>query len=411
MRSSQPLSPRLPRTGIRIAESRRLTPSPSSDQDCSSTAFKVLGRLFNDVRLTFSFERQSRDVLGFSQVGCIKLDKGGKAMNEPRPKVAIIATGGTIASAGEHSLDIIEYDKDIYTAERLLEEIPEARRVADLLVVSHVTIGSDAIGPNDWLTLHRKIEATAREHPDVGGFVVTHGTATLEETAYFLNLTLKIDRPVVVVGAQRPITGLSTDGPMNLVGAIRLAGCEAARGLGVLVVLNDEIHAAREVTKGSVFRLDAFRTPDFGVLGHTDLDEIRIYRQPTRRHTVASEFDLSEIETLPQVGVVASYAGADGVAVEAFVASGAKGLVISSLAPGMVPPAQTCALRKAVEQGVVVAYSCRAGAGRVLKFYIYQVEGSIVTDNLNPQKARVLLMLALTRTTQAEEIQRMFNEY
>ena len=332
-------------------------------------------------------------------------------MNNHLPKVAIIATGGTIASAGEHSLDIVEYDKDIYAAERLLQEIPEARGVADLLVVSHVTIGSDAIGPADWLTLHEKIEATAREHPDVSGFVITHGTATLEETAYFLNLTLKVDRPVVVVGAQRPITGISTDGPMNLLGAIRLAACEAARGLGVLVILNEEIHAARDVTKGSVFRLDAFRTPDFGVLGHTDLDDIRIYRQPTRRHTVGTEFDLSAVETLPTVGIVASYAGADRVAVEAFVAAGVEGLVVSSLAPGMAPPGQTSALRQAVEQGVVVAYSCRAGAGRVLKFHIHQVQGSIVADNLNPQKARVLMMLALTRSSQAEEIQRMFGEY
>ena len=332
-------------------------------------------------------------------------------MSNQLPTVAIVATGGTIASAGEHSLDIVEYSKDIYTAERLLEEIPEARDAANLVVVSQDTIGSDAIGPDDWLKLHQKIESTARQHPQVDGFVITHGTATLEETAYFLNLTLKLDKPIVVVGAQRPITGISTDGPINLVSAIRLAASDRARGLGVLVVLNDEIHAARDVTKRSVFRLNAFQTPDFGVLGHTDLDDIVIYRRPTRRHTVTSEFDLSEVGTLPRVEIVSSYAGADGVAVDAFVEAGAKGLVVASLAPGLAPPLQTTALQRAVERGVVVAYSCRAGAGRVLKFHLHQVEGSLVADNLSPQKARILLMLALTRSSQAEKIQPLFREY
>ena len=332
-------------------------------------------------------------------------------MSNQLPKVAVIATGGTIASVGEHSLDIIEYQKDIYDAERLLREIPEASAVAELLVVSQDTIGSDAIGPVEWLELHRNIEATARTNPDVRGFVVTHGTATLEETAYFLSLTLKVDRPVVVVGAQRPITGISTDGPINLLSAIRLAASEAAKGLGVLVVLNDEIHAARAVTKGSGFRLNAFQTPDFGVLGHTDMDEIFIYRRPTRCHTVTSEFDLRGVETLPRVDIVSSYAGADGVLVDALVEAGVQGLVVASLAPGLAPPLQTAALREAVRCGVVVAYSCRAGAGRVLKFYKHQAEGSIVADNLSPQKARVLMMLALTRTSVSAEIQRMFGEY
>ena len=332
-------------------------------------------------------------------------------MSDHLPTVAIVATGGTIASAGEHSLDIIEYSKDIYPPERLLEEIPEARETANLVVVSQDTIGSDAIGPDDWLKLHQKIESTAREHPEVDGFVITHGTATLEETAYFLNLTVKIDKPIVVVGAQRPITGISTDGPINLVNAIRLAASKVARGLGVLVVLNDEIHAARDVTKRSVFRLNAFQTPDFGVLGHTDLDEILIYRRPTRRHTTNSEFDLSAVRKLPRVEIVSSYAGADGVAVDAFVEAGAVGLVVASLAPGTAPPEQSAALARAVDRGVVVAYSCRAGAGRVLKFHIQQVKGSIVADNLSPQKARILLALALTRVSKTAAIQDMFGQY
>ena len=327
------------------------------------------------------------------------------------PTVAIIATGGTIASAGEHSLDIVEYNKDIYEAHRLLDEIPEACTAAELVIVSQNTIGSDAIGPPDWLALHQTIESTALEHPQVDGFVVTHGTATLEETAYFLNLTLKVDKPVVVVGAQRPITGISSDGPINLLNAVRLAASERARGLGVLVVLNDEIHAARDVSKRSVFRLNAFHSPDFGVLGHMDLDDILIYSRTTVFYTIDSEFDLQAVGQLPRVDVVTSYAGSDGVAVEAFVEAGAKGLVVASLAPGLAPPSQTLALRGAIDSGVIVVYSCRAGAGRVLKFQIHQVQGSIVADNLTPQKARVLLMLALTRYTDANDIQTLFSRY
>ena len=178
------------------------------------------------------------------------------------------------------------------------------------------------------------IHRVAAERPDIAGFVITHGTATLEETAYFLHLALKTDKPVVLVGAQRPASALSTDAGMNLLGAIRVASAEAARGLGVLVVLNDEIQSAREVTKTSTYRLQTFRSPDFGALGHIDGDGVHIYRHPMRRHAPDTEFDVSKLDGLPRVDIAYSYAGADGTVVDALVAAGARGIVSAGLAPG-----------------------------------------------------------------------------
>jgi L-asparaginase len=327
------------------------------------------------------------------------------------PKVALIGTGGTIGSTGFHSLDLVEYLGPMLSIQELLAKVPECFEVADIVTVEHSVISSDAIGISDWLSLTRLIETTAREHADLAGIVVTHGTATMEETAYFLNLALNVDIPVVIVGAQRPITGLSSDASMNLFSAMRVAASEAVRGLGVLVVMNEQIHAARDVTKRAVFRLDAFESPSFGVLGHTDLDAIHIYRTPVRKHTTETEFSVGERQSLPRVDIVSSYADADGAAVEAFVAAGARGLVVSALAPGAAPPKQNGALLKAIDAGVAVVYTTRAGAGRTLKLAESQARGSITADNLNAQKARVLLMLALIEDADAARLQRIFDTY
>lgn len=334
-------------------------------------------------------------------------------MQQTNPRVAMIGTGGTIASMGDHPLEVITYIRHgrILDAEALLARVPDVQRVADVEAVPFSAVPSTAVAPRDWLALVEAIHRVAAEQPDTAGVVVTHGTASLEETAYFLNLTLKTDLSVVVTGAQRPATGLSGDGPMNIVGAVRAAGSPAARGLGVLVLLNDELQAAREVTKTSTMRLQTFRSPDFGILGHVDEDGVHIYRRPVRRHAPDTEFCVEGLDALPRVDVVLSYAGADGFAIDAAVAAGAKGIVASGFAPGLVPPAQLEALGKAREQGVVVVQSTRAGSGRVIHIDSRQVEGVVTGDNLNPWKARVLLMLALTRSSEPREIQRMFNTY
>lgn len=329
------------------------------------------------------------------------------------PKVAIIGTGGTISSIGHGPLDLLDYPHtgEKMTVEQLVAKFPVVREAAELTLVPYKAVGSTEIAPPNWLDLTRIVHETVAADPSLDGVVITHGTATTEETAYFLNLSLKVAQPVVVVGAQRPASAESGDAALNLYNAIRVAAAPQSRGMGALVMLNDEIQAAREVTKTSTLRLQTFRTADFGVLGHADGDQICYYRQPMRRRMPDTEFDLREIAELPRVDISYSYGGVDGTAVRAFVEAGAKGIVAASFAPGMSHPAEVAALEEAVGQGVHVVVSTRAGSGRVTQRKAMDDRGFIAADNLIPQKARILLMLALTRTNDRDEIIRMFAEY
>lgn len=334
-------------------------------------------------------------------------------MTSDKPLVAAIGCGGTISSLGRDSTDVLDYPD--FGRKMPIDEVvgryPEIGAVATVLPVPFRSVGSTAIGPAEWLELTALIHRLAAERPEIAGFVVPHGTATLEETAYFLNLSLKTDKTVVLVGAQRPASALSSDAGMNLLSAVRTASAPAARGLGVVVVLNDEIQAAREVTKSSTYRLQTFRSPDFGLLGHVDGDAIEIYRRPARRHAPDTEFDLNGLTTLPRVDIALSYGGADGAAVESFVASGARGIVSAGLAPGIPAPLEKAALERARDRGVVIVQTSRAGSGRVAPRRYLREARIVAGDNLNPQKARVLLTLALTRTSDVDEIQRMFATY
>ncbi len=337
-------------------------------------------------------------------------------MSAPRrPSIAVIGTGGTIASVGGHGLELVRYidRRQMLPIDELLARTPELAQVARVTPVAHDVLQSHGIGPGDWLALASRIHALVAERPELDGIVITHGTATLEETAYFLNLALRVDVPVVLVGAQRPATAVSGDGPLNLVNAVRTAGSPHARGMGVMIVLNDEIQAAREGTKTSTLRLQTFRSPDFGALGHADADAdgVAFYRAPLRRRAPDTEFDVSDIEALPRVDVVHAYAGADGALVRACVDAGAQGIVAAGFAPGLVPPAQLEALNEAVRAGVAVAHCSRVGSGRVPGLGASHAPGSVTTDNLTPQKARILLMLGLTRTRDREGLQRMFDTY
>jgi L-asparaginase len=292
-------------------------------------------------------------------------------------------------------------------ADEILARWPETALVADVIAVRYRNIVSPAINFTDWKALAALCQQLVQDHPDLAGIVIGHGTATLEETAYFLNLTVKVSIPVVIVGAQRPSSGLSTDAGLNLVNAIRVAASPDARDMGVLVMLNDEIHAAREVTKTATMRLQTFRTPDFGVHG----DAVAFYRRPIRRHAPDTEFDAAAIEALPRVDISYSYAGGDGVAVTAFMAAGAKGIIAAGFAPGFCPPAEIEALTEAAAQGIVVVQSTRAGSGRVFRGTKLRQAGFLIADNLNPQKARILLALALTVTHDPDTIARMFRTY
>ena len=217
--------------------------------------------------------------------------------NDIKPRVAVIGTGGTIASVGKGPLDILDYgaNQTMLHVDEIIDRFPEIHQVAEVIPVRFEAIPSPNVFFPEWKALVARIETLMQEVENLAGIVVTHGTATLEETAYFLNLTLHIDLPVVVVGSQRPASALSTDAGMNLVNAVRTAAATTSRGLGVLVMLNDEIHAAREVTKTSTYRLQTFRSPDFGVLGHADGDAITYYRQPVRRRAPDTEFYISAL--------------------------------------------------------------------------------------------------------------------
>lgn len=330
-----------------------------------------------------------------------------------KPKVAFIGTGGTISSLGRDPLDLLDYtatDRRL-DAEAIVAAVPELAEVAEIVPVPFRAVTSPAIGFAEWRDLVRLCERLAAEHPDLAGIVIGHGTATLEETAYALSLTLTVALPVVIVGSQRPMSALSSDAGLNLVAAVRTAASPTSLGRGVLVVLNDEIQAAREVTKTSVTRLQTFRTPDFGVLGHVDGGNVFYYRRAERAHAPGTPFDLRSLSALPRVDISLSYADADGTAVRAFRAAGAKGIVAAGLAPGMAPPAEADALAEAVAGGLVVVMSTRAGSGIVPLSTRLKERGILTADNLTPQKARILLSLALTVTRDPAAIAAMFATY
>ena len=330
-----------------------------------------------------------------------------------KPRVAVVGTGGTISSVGRHSLDLVRYveNNQVYEVDELLDVFPETSEQADLVPVRLKAIPSTAIGPADWLATNAKVNEVINDDPSIDGIVITHGTATLEETAYFLNLVAQVDVPIVLVGAQRPASGMGTDAGINLVNAIRTAGHPESRGRGVLGVLNDEIHFSRDMTKTSTLRQQTFRSADFGLLGHVDWDKVAYYRMPERRRAPDTEFDVRGLDDLPRVDISMSYAGSDGAAIEAFQAAGAKGIVVGAMAPGYVTPKELEKLHAAREAGVAIVHSTRAGSGRVGDVPSRRAVGTVLADNLTPQKARVLLSVALTKTENPVELQRIFDEY
>jgi L-asparaginase len=334
-------------------------------------------------------------------------------MNTPLPRIAVIGTGGTISSIGSSSLDVLDYPDfgQKLTCEALLDRFPETRLVADPIPVTFRQVGSTEIGPREWGELRALIHRIARDDQAVAGFVIPHGTATLEETGFFLNLTLAVAQPVVLVGAQRPASALGSDAGMNLVNALRVAGSPEARGKGVLAVLNDEIHAARDVVKTSTYRLQTFRSLDFGALGHVDGDGVHFYRAPTRPRMPDTQFAASDLTALPRVEIVYSYAGADGALVDAAVAAGARGIVSAGFAPGSPTPEQRAAFERAAKSGAVIVQCSRAASGRVAPRRRLRESGIVAGEDLSPQKARILLMLALSTTSEIASIQEVFSTY
>ncbi len=334
-------------------------------------------------------------------------------MDQPKPRIYIVATGGSIAGVGPDRLDFILYPElgDHITIEQSLDRIPEAAEIATISAEDLVSVGSTAIGPEDWLRLAQRINALL-ENDDTDGVVVTHGTATLEETAFFLHLTVKSRKPVVVTGAMRPPTAMGTDADLNLLDAIRVAASPDAGNIGVLTVLNNEIQCARDVVKTNTFRVETFKPNELGFLGYADSDgQVVMYRAPLRRHTTATEFDVSGMDSLPRVDIVYCYAGSDDLLINAVRANGSDGLVLAGFGGGSFPPRAIEAATMAVNDGIPVVLASRSPNGRVVMTPRKADQGFIVSDNLQPQKARILLMLALTRTHERPDIQRMFTVY
>ena len=314
------------------------------------------------------------------------------------PLVKVVATGGTIANTPSGRLH----------AGEVAEAIPQLKKVARLEVDEVMRVGSSAITVEQWLVLATRINEILAREPEVSAIVVTHGSNTVEETAYFLSLTVKTEKPIVLTAAQRQFTTLSSDSPKNFLQAVRVAAAEEARGKGTLVVTNDVINAARDVSKNISYRLETYSSRDLGALGFVDEDRVTFYRTPTRH---PAPFDIARLQKLPRVDIIYTYAGADGALMEAAVAQKAEGLVIAGFPTGSGTPAQDEVTKRLVAKGIPVVMTNRGGMGRVIDTRPVEQRPLIWGDNFTPQNARVLLMLALTRTRDAAELQKIFATY
>ncbi len=330
-----------------------------------------------------------------------------------KPLVWVFSTGGTISGAGSSPTDLSNYKSGTLTGEDLVKSLPQLADVAEIKVEQVTNVSSGDIMIEHWLTLSRRINETLAD-PKVAGVVITHGTNTLEETAYFLNLTVKSDRPVVIIGSMRPSTAISADGPLNLLNGVRVAASPDARGKGALIVLNDEINTARDGTKTNTYRVETFRAPELGILGYVDEDKVAFYRTPTKRHTINSEFDVRALRELPAVDILLSYIQPRKEMFEALVKAGDKGIVFAGTGAGGLSQIEKDAI-KTMSMGKgpkpILVRSSRTGNGRVYATTQYDEIGVIPADSLNAQKARILLMLALTKTSDPTEIRRIFSEY
>ncbi len=350
---------------------------------------------------------------------------------DPLPAVRLVATGGTISNR----------DGGRLTAGQLVAAIPTVERYAQPEVEQFSNTASSALTLGQYLELARRLNTLFASRPDLGGLVVTCGTDTLEELAYFLHLTVRDERPVVVVGSMRNPSTVGYEGAANLLAAFRVAAAPDSRGKGVMVVLNDEINSAREATKTDALRLQTFQSRPAGVLGVVDTDRVVYYRATVKRHTARSEFDVSAITSLPRVDVALAYQDAPGDIIRAMVDAGARGLVLAGAGAGASSGSQGDALQYARSKDVIVVTATRTGSGRVAssrgrlerprrtRAEETALQGNaaqgtmpgnlpetmfasrIGAEDLTPVKARLLLMLALTRTKDVTDIQRMFEEY
>jgi L-asparaginase len=342
-------------------------------------------------------------------VGCL-LGALTASAQDRKPNVVILATGGTIAGAAATGTQS-GYRSGAVGIDTMIAAVPGITDLADIKGEQISNVGSQDMTYDILLTLAKRINELTRSS-DVDGIVVTHGTDTMEESAFFLNLTVKTDKPVVMVGSMRPSTAVSADGPLNLYNAVGVAADPNARGRGVLVVMNDMIHAAHSLTKASTTAVQTFLSPIRGVVGVASYGKNDFYNNPPWRHTTQSEFDVSNVTALPRVDVIFAGMDTSPALIEAS-ASGAKGIVIAGVGNGNMNKPSVEAAAGAVKKGVVVVRSSRVATGLVGRNVELNDDelGFIASDELNPQKSRILLSLALLKQRTPQELQTLFRTY
>lgn len=333
------------------------------------------------------------------------------AAQAKKPNVVILATGGTIAGAAATGTQA-GYTSGAVTIDAMIAAVPGIKDMANIKGEQVSNVGSQDMSFEIMLTLAKRINELMTK-PDVDGFVVTHGTDTMEETAFFLNLVVKGDKPVVMVGSMRPSTAVSADGPLNLYNAVGVAIDPNARGRGILVVMNDWIHAAHSLTKTSTTAVQTFMSPLRGLVGMASYGKNDFYNSPEWKHTSGSEFNVADVTKLPRVDIVFACADMSPDLIDASVANGAKGIVIAGVGNGNMNKASLDAAANAVKKGVVVVRSSRVATGSVGRNVEVNDDqlGFVASDELNPQKARILLSLALLKQRSNGEIQKMFTTY
>jgi L-asparaginase len=328
-----------------------------------------------------------------------------------KPNILILATGGTIAGAAASGTQA-GYTSGAVTIDAMLAAVPGINDLATIKGEQISNVGSQDMSFDILLKVAKRINAAAKTAA-VDGFVITHGTDTLEESAFFLNLTVKTDKPVVMVGSMRPSTAVSADGPLNLYNAVGIAADPAAKGRGVLVLMNDWIHGAHSLTKTSTTAVQTFMSPLRGLVGTAAYGKNDFYASPTWKHTVQSEFDIESVTQLPRVDVIFTSVDMSPALIDAAVASGAKGIVIAGVGNGNMNKVSVDAAANAVKKGVVVVRSSRVPTGTVGRNVELNDDqlGFIASDELNPQKARILLSLALLGKPTPAQLQTMYRTY
>jgi L-asparaginase len=336
---------------------------------------------------------------------------GNGSAKDNLPTVVVLATGGTIAGAASTDVQA-GYTSGQVGVEQLLNAVPQAKKLAHLKGEQISNIGSQDMNDDVWLKLANRVNELLAQ-PDVTGVVITHGTDTIEETAYFLNLVVKSDKPVVLTASMRPSTALSADGPLNFYNAVAIAADKGAVGRGVLVVINDWIHGASSLTKTSTTAVQTFMSPLSGLIGTVAYGVPEWYRRPVGKNTVTSEFSVNRNTVLPRVDIIMATENMDGTLIDAAAAAGAKGIVVAGVGNGNMTKPALDALSAQARRSIVGVRSSRVTTGQVGRNVEVNddKEGLVASLGLNPQKSRVLLRLALLKTSDPRTIQRYFDEY